>query len=346
MTSLEKYKSAIEKAKKIKETSVFADLENTSRENFENAYNRALSVVTKAETMPEATLDELSGNLLDSINFLSNIKEGPSPLFKQVVVAGIDGMGNYDRLADTPFFDALRKDKNALYTDTALSVLPTISAENWCAMLKGVGPEKHGYNNEKLSVTPAPDNSDYPSVFKFLRDKYPFAKLCSFVNWEPINFGGIEHNIGVEKFRNDDNPLADQIVSKLLTDRPLFTFIAFDNVDEAGHHGGYGSKEHLSAIMAAEQNCRRIYEAIEKSGRKDDTLFIILTDHGGIGHSHGGNDDKERLNSYIAVGKGLKSGKLESEDFHTATMAAVVLRALGVCQSDSCDFPVPEGYFA
>lgn len=346
MTSLEKYKSAIEKAKKIKETSVFADLENTSRENFENAYNRALSVVTKAETMPEATLDELSGNLIDSINFLAKKAEGPSPLFKQVVVAGIDGMGNYDRLADTPFFDALRKDKNALYTDTALSVLPTISAENWCAMLKGVGPEKHGYNNEKLSVTPAPDSSDYPSVFKFLRDKYPFAKLCSFVNWEPINFGGIEHNIGVEKFRNDDNPLADQIVSKLLTDRSLFTFIAFDNVDEAGHHGGYGSKEHLSAIMAAEQNCRRIYEAIEKSGRKDDTLFIILTDHGGIGHGHGGNNDKERLNSYIAVGKGLKSGKLESEDFHTATMAAVVLRALGVCQSDSCDFPVPEGYFA
>lgn len=171
MTSLEKYKSAIEKAKRIKETSVFADLQNTSRENFENAYNRALSVVTKAETMPEATLDELSGNLFDSMNFLAKKAEGPSPLFKQVVVAGIDGMGNYDRLADTPFFDALRKDKNALYTDTALSVLPTISAENWCAMLKGVGPEKHGYNNEKLSVTPAPDNSDYPSVFKFLRDK-------------------------------------------------------------------------------------------------------------------------------------------------------------------------------
>ncbi len=346
MTSLEKYRAALNKAKDIKQSGRLESFEALSRESFENACNRALSVVTKAETMPEATLDELSGNLLDSINFLSNIKEGPSPLFKQVVVAGIDGMGNYDRFADTPFFDALKKDKNALYTDTALSVLPTISAENWCAMLKGVGPEKHGYNNEKLSVTPAPDNSDYPSVFKFLRDKYPFAELCSFVNWEPINFGGIEHNIGVEKFRNDDKTLADQILSKLLTDRPLFTFIAFDNVDEAGHHGGYGSKEHLSAIMAAEQNCRRIYEAIEKSGRKDDTLFIILTDHGGIGHGHGGNDDKERLNSYIAVGKGLKSGKLESEDFYTASMAAVVLRALGVRRSDSFDFPVPEGYFA
>lgn len=346
MTSLEKYRAALNKAKDIKQSGCLESFEALSRENFENACNRALSVVTKAETMPEATLDELSGNLLDSINFLSNIKEDPSPLFKQVVVAGIDGMGNYDRFADTPFFDALKKDKNALYTDTALSVLPTISAENWCAMLKGVGPEKHGYNNEKLSVTPAPDSSDYPSVFKFLRDKYPFAELCSFVNWEPINFGGIEHNIGVEKFRNDDKTLAEQIVSKLLTDRPLFAFIAFDDVDEAGHHGGYGSKEHLSAIMAAEQNCRRIYEAIEKSGRKDDTLFIILTDHGGIGHGHGGNDDSERLNSYIALGKGLKSGKLESEDFHTATMAAVVLRALGVCRSDSFDFPVPEGYFA
>mgnify|MGYP004519536497 FL=1 len=346
MTSLEKYKSAIEKAKEIKETDVFADLESTSRENFENAYNRALSVVTKAEAMPEGTLDELSGNLLDSINFLAKKADGSSPLFKQVVVAGIDGMGNYDRFASTPFFDALRKNKNALYTDTALSVLPTISAENWCAMLKGVGPEKHGYNNEKLSVTPAPDNSDHPSVFKYLRDKYPFAQLCSFVNWEPINFGGIEHNIGVEKFRNDDNPLADQVIEKLVSSRPLFTFIAFDGVDEAGHHGGYGSEEHLSAIMSAEQNCRRIYEAIEQSGRMDDTLFIILTDHGGIGHGHGGNDDKERLNSYIAVGKGLKSGKLESEDFHTATMAAVVLRALGVSQSDSYDFPVPECYFA
>ena len=198
MTSLEKYKAALSRGEEIINMGL-CGFDEQSAKNFTNAYNRAMSVITKAESMTDETLDELWINLDDAANLLS-VRDGDiKRRYNRMIVIGIDGMGNYDRKTDTPFFDELRSGGKALFTDRALSVFPSISAENWCAMLKGVGPEKHGYDNQKLTDIPAPDKSDYPSVFKFLRDKYPFAKLCSFVNWLPINSGAIENNIGVEK---------------------------------------------------------------------------------------------------------------------------------------------------
>ena len=58
-----------------------------------------------------------------------------------------------------------------------------------------------------------------------------------------------------------------------------------------------------------DERCRRIFEAAEKTGGLDDTLILIVTDHGGVGHGHGGNDDLEMLNSYIAAGDGLNAGE-------------------------------------
>ena len=179
-----------------------------------------------------------------------------------------------------------------------------------------------------------------------MRDKYPFAKLCSFVNWLPINSGAIENNIGVEKIRGDDAPLCDKIVKTLENSRPLFTFIAFDGADEAGHHGGYGSAEHLDTIKLMDERCRRIFEAAEKTGGLDDTLILIVTDHGGVGHGHGGNDDLEMLNSYIAAGDGLNAGEYKNPEFRTATVASVACAALGAAQSKDYDFTVPANFFA
>lgn len=344
MTSLEKYKAALSRGEEIINMGL-CGFDEQSAKNFTNAYNRAMSVITKAESMTDETLDELWINLDDAANLLS-VRDGDiKRRYNRMIVIGIDGMGNYDRKTDTPFFDELRSGGKALFTDRALSVFPSISAENWCAMLKGVGPEKHGYDNQKLTDIPAPDKSDYPSVFKFLRDKYPFAKLCSFVNWLPINSGAIENNIGVEKIRDDDAPLCDKIVKTLENSRPLFTFIAFDGADEAGHHGGYGSAEHLDTIKLMDERCRRIFKAAEKTGGLDDTLILIVTDHGGIGHGHGGNDDLEMLNSYIAVGKGLKAGRYDNAEFRTATVASVACAALGAAQSKDYDFTVPADYF-
>lgn len=123
MTSLEKYKAALSRGEEIINMGL-CGFDEQSAKNFTNAYNRAMSVITKAESMTDETLDELWINLDDAANLLS-VRDGDiKRKYNRMIVIGIDGMGNYDRKTDTPFFDELRSSGKALFTDRALSVFP------------------------------------------------------------------------------------------------------------------------------------------------------------------------------------------------------------------------------
>ena len=58
--------------------------------------------------------------------------------YPHVAILGIDGMGNFDTKANTPNIDSLTANGNLNHF--ALSENPTISAENWAAMLYGTSP--------------------------------------------------------------------------------------------------------------------------------------------------------------------------------------------------------------
>ena len=69
-------------------------------------------------------------------------------VYKYVVVVGIDGMGNFLTKTPTPNIDRIFE--NHAKTYNALSMSPTISAQNWCAMLMGCSPEVHGFTNSTV----------------------------------------------------------------------------------------------------------------------------------------------------------------------------------------------------
>lgn len=265
-------------------------------------------------------------------------------IYDHVAVIGIDGMGNFNRFANTPVMDKIFAD--GATNEFALSMDPTISAENWGAMLIGASPVVHGLTNSRISHNEY-TNKALPSVFTRLRRIYPDAYLASVVNWNPINYGIVEHDVGVELVTaSNDDELTPEII-KVVEKKPKFLFVQYDDVDGAGHGNGYGTENHLKRIEYTDGLVGEIYAAYEKAGIIDTTLFIVIADHGGIRRGHGGYTDEEHFVFFGASGKSVKKGTTGM--VKTKDIAAIVLYALGaeVPAYDEAGFSsqIPENLF-
>lgn len=246
-------------------------------------------------------------------------------VYKYVAVVGIDGIGNFNTKTPTPNFDKIFE--NGAVTNYGLSMDPTISAQNWGSMLLGAEPIVHGLTNNSLT-TQIHDNALLPSLFKRIKNALPDSTFASYCNWNPINLGLIEKDVDVDKYTNSsDKELTDK-VTECVKNKPTFLFVHFDETDGAGHKYGYGSPEHLQTITYEDEQTGRIYKAYEDAGMLDETLFIVISDHGGYERSHGGYSDTEKYIFFGASGKGIK--KSEVKEMRTVDLYATVLYALGI----------------
>ncbi len=262
-------------------------------------------------------------------------------VYKHVIVVGIDGAGNFKLRTSTPNMDRIFE-KGASTTLCRASI-PTISAQNWGSMLIGVTPQTHKLTNEIISQQTY-KNDRYPTVFRLIRDAMPDARLGSFCNWNPINFGIVEQDQRVDFATANDPALTVQITKYIIEEKPEFLFIQFDNVDHAGHTYGYGSDKYLETLTLTDRYVGIIYDAIKGAGILEDTLFIVTADHGGMGYGHGGVTDEEKYVFFGAVGKTVIRNK--ALDLYSRDLAAIVCRALGVKSNPEWDSYVPRKLFS
>ena len=251
--------------------------------------------------------------------------------YKHVIVIGVDGAGAFIKDAHTPNFDRIFADGAVSYT--ALASNPTISAECWGSMLLGVGPEVHKLTNAIVSSTPYPTDSTFPSLFRRIRAVMPEAELGSYCDWNPITFGIVENDQNVASATARDTELVPMICDYIRQKKPTFLFTQLDSVDGAGHRYGYGSEQHLQRIHEVDALVNDVYETVRETGILDETLFILIADHGGTpfngtGAGHGGWTDGEKLVTFAAAGKGVRQGTVE--EMNIRDLAAIVLYALGI----------------
>lgn len=266
---------------------------------------------------------------------------------KRVVLFGIDGGGTFFEQADTPNMDRIFA--SGARCRRTLTEIPTISAECWGGMLHGVECLWHGLTNAIVDARPYPVDSGYPSVFRAIREAMPEAKLASFCDWDPINRGIIEENLGVYKFHAPARELVEPAIDYIRENDFTFLFFQFDDVDGAGHRHGYGTAEHLAAITDNDGYIGRVVAALEEKGWLDDTLILAEADHGGtpndgFGGHHGGATAAEMYVSFFGVGPGVMSGEIA--DMLVRDTPAVILHALGIPQPQSWTARVPGGLFA
>ena len=260
----------------------------------------------------------------------------PCKRYEHVVIVGLDGMGIFCKDTPTPRMDAIFR--GGATTLRALSLFPTISAQNWGAMLLGADPEVHGLTNGGISQREY-TNKALPSIFTTVRQAFPDAVLCSVSNWEPINHGIIEHDIGA-KLQTAENgeQTTQKIIACVKSRKPNLLFIQIDDPDEAGHHYGYGTKGHLDCITNVDGMVGRIHDAYSEAGILDKTLFLVITDHGGFQHGHGGYTDSEKYIFFGLAGKTVQ--KTDAFFATTKDINAVVRYAFGL----DIPRPQPEGY--
>ncbi|MBQ9370355.1 MAG: alkaline phosphatase family protein [Clostridia bacterium] len=149
---------------------------------------------------------------------LALINNNVANQYDRVVIIGVDGTGKYpgEMLDDDPYslpnFKKVFVDGfttaggtrlNASVTYSGIAVYPTISAQNWTSMFRGVRPPYHGItgssSNKDLSNGKQP-NEKYPSFIKVFLDANPTAKVFSSCTWDAVNNGAIEDLANVVKY--------------------------------------------------------------------------------------------------------------------------------------------------
>ena len=311
-----------------------------------------LSAVACGETADEASANSAPESVAESsksptesseaTNENSKDDEDMNYTYKHVIVIGVDGAGNFFNKTETPNIDKIFENGSVSYK--VLTENPSISAQCWGALLHGVTNNVHGLTNAIVAEREFPKDSKYPSFFKVVRENDKDAKLASFSHWNPINVGIIENDIDVHKYGGvADKAICEAVCSFVDISAPKLVFVQFDEVDGAGHSSGYNTPAHFAKITEIDGYIGKIYEAYEKKGIIDDTLFIVTADHGGNGTSHGGYTDGEKYIMFAAAGKTVEKGIIG--DMAIRDTASVVLHAFGYEQPETWTSRVPSGLF-
>ena len=246
---------------------------------------------------------------------------------------------------DSPNFDRIFAD-NA-YRHDAHTEYVTVSAQNWGSILTGVDYTTHGLDNGWCEDNERSSADENNTIFYYARQAFPDAQLVSFNNWDAINHGIIENDIGVKKINRATDPLVvDAIVKYINCEKndPKLMFVQLDSVDHAAHTYGGFSQQYYDAAAKADVWLGEIYDAIEARGFMENSLFILVADHGETDGGHGGQT-KEENSAVLAVAGHSVNATVLNETVQNRDVSAIALYALGIEKPEHFISVVPEELF-
>ena len=275
---------------------------------------------------------------------------------QRVVVIGLDGFSveGYEQ-ANIPHLRQLMSE--GVLSLTTRSVMPSVTLPNWTSHLTGSGPEEHGVVNNQWTLAEhelPPTESDgegyFPSIFKVVKDQIPAVETAYYYNWanliHPINQTYLDEVSYLEDDRYIEN--YDKAV-KFLEDNaasPTLIFLYSVHTDHAGHGFEWMSSEYITALEEADQEIGDLLGELKQKDLYEDTHFFLITDHGGIGKSHGGVTEREMLVPWGVTGPGIRNGV--TLDFPNSNMNTswVISKIFGCDQIPaSWTGRLPEGVF-
>lgn len=233
-----------------------------------------------------------------------------------MVIIGLDGLGSeYMDSLDIPMMRKMMAEGS--YCLHKRSVLPSASAINWASIFNGLPTEIHGYTRWNSTGPDIPcayetERGLPPTLFTICREQRPDAKLVALYEWDGVKFcldtlALSEHRkIGGE---HADNALTtDAVIDCLVNERPDLFYVHYDSPDHEGHSFGFGSSEYKAKTELLDSYLGRITDALKEAGMYDETVIVVISDHGGIYRGHGKATVEELEAPVIITGPGIPKG--------------------------------------
>lgn len=316
-----------------------------SRRNFLKK-GLAGTLLLGAATLPQS---------LTAFAAVSSISEANRKKSRRVVLLSLDGIcvAGFQQ-AKTPNLDALLA-KGVLSLDTRV-VMPSVTLPNWTSHLTGSGPEQHGVvdngwtiSKHKLPSVETDADGYYPSVFKVLKEANPCIKTAFYYNWLNLIYPYNQKYLDEVSFLKDDAylPNYEKAFDFLLKNReePTLVFLYSVHTDHAGHKYKWMSPEYIRSIEEADVEIGKFIEKMKQEDLYDDTHFMFLSDHGGVGYGHGGVSTDEMIVPWGITGPRITQGIKMKEANNTVNTAAVILRLFRVEQPLCWTGEVPVSIF-
>lgn len=254
---------------------------------------------------------------------------------KHVILIGVDALSpDGIEKSKTPNLDFLIK--NGSYSSQTRAILPTRSAVNWSAVLSGATTAQTGilsndWQRQEAVLPPVVESSDglFPTIFRVLRDKHPKSNIAAIYQW-----GGIEKLIEKSQIsffvqgKHDQNT-TDKACNYIVKHKPKFLFVHLDAVDKAGHSHGHGSNKYYQSVEKVDNLIGEMIAASRKSETFSTTTFVIIADHGGRGHNHGGSSLAEITIPFIVSGPDSKKNYQPDYPIYIFDVAPTVAFVLG-----------------
>jgi predicted AlkP superfamily pyrophosphatase or phosphodiesterase len=255
---------------------------------------------------------------------------------KHVVFIGLDGVGAYAlKKGGIPTLQRMM-DEGA-HSLEARSCLPSSSAINWASHFMGAGPELHGYtrwNTAKPDHEPRAITSSgmFPTIFYVMKTQQPGKELGVVYEWDGIG------NLFERKFVDadidctGDDATVQQAAQYIKRKKPNLLAIHLNGPDAVGHNIGFQSPEYYAQLTKTDRHVAEIIEAVKQAGIYNETLFIVSSDHGGLGKEHGGNTMTEMQVPWIVYGKAVRKKGVISESIMVYDTAATIAWLFGLKQ--------------
>ncbi|MCB9744138.1 MAG: alkaline phosphatase [Alphaproteobacteria bacterium] len=206
----------------------------------------------------------------------------------KALVIGVDGLDGQE-LGAAELPNLARLAEGGTWTHDARTQLTgdTNSGPGWTSLLTGVEVEDHGvtYNGGYEGR-----DTRYPSFLARAREELGLSTAAA-IQWTPI-YEILEADAADQAWSGDWDAVTAQMVGGLRSSLYDLHFIHLDDVDAAGHSGGFtaSSSSYTAAVERADAAVGALLEAIldRPTLAEEDWLILVSADHGGTaGGSHG-----------------------------------------------------------